>query len=43
MEARRLDDREAPQRELARQNKERQEERDSAAKPRLANRGAFRP
>jgi hypothetical protein len=42
-EARRLDDREAPQRELARQKKALEVERDDAAKARLANKPAFQP
>jgi len=42
-DARRLDDREAPQRELARENKARADERDAAAKARLANKGGFHP
>lgn len=42
-EARRLDDREAPQRELAREKKARDDEREAAAKARLANKGDFQP
>ena len=42
-EARRLDDREAPQRELSRQQKQREDEREAAAKARLANKGTFYP
>jgi hypothetical protein len=39
----RLDDQEAPAREIARQKKERDDERAAAAKARAANKGAFRP
>lgn len=39
----RLDDREAPQRELARQKKEVAESRASEEKTRLVNKAAFRP
>jgi hypothetical protein len=42
-EARRLDDLEAPQRELAREKKAREDEREASAKARLANKGAFEP
>ncbi len=42
-EARRLDDREAPQRELARQKKALDDERDAVAKARLTNKAAFQP
>jgi hypothetical protein len=42
-EARRLDDREAPQRELLRQQKARDDEREAAAKARLANKNTFHP
>lgn len=39
----RLDDQEAPAREIARQKKERDDQRAAAAKARVANKGAFRP
>ena len=39
----RLDDQEAPAREVARQKKERDDQRAAAAKARVANKGAFRP
>jgi len=39
----RLDDREAPQREVARQKKEQEDEAAAAAKAREANKGVFRP
>jgi hypothetical protein len=42
-QALRLDDREAPQRELARQKKEADETRTSQQKARLANKAAFKP
>jgi hypothetical protein len=42
-QASRLDDKEAPARELARQKKERDDARGAAAKARTANKGAFRP
>jgi hypothetical protein len=41
--AMRLDEREAPQREIARQKKEAEDTRASHAKARLANKAAFRP
>jgi len=42
-QAGRLDDQEAPAREVARQKKERDDARDAAATARAANKGAFRP
>lgn len=42
-EAVRLDEREAPQREIARQKKEVDDTRVSQEKARLANKAAFRP
>jgi hypothetical protein len=39
----RLDNQEAPAREIARQQKEREQERASAQKARAANKGVFRP
>lgn len=42
-QALRLDDREAPQREIARQKKERENARAAAEKARSANKGVFRP
>jgi hypothetical protein len=42
-QALRLDEQEAPQREIARQKKERDDARDTAEKARLANKGLFRP
>ena len=42
-QAQRLDDREAPQREATRQQKERDESRVAAAKARAANKSVFRP
>lgn len=42
-EAKRLDEREAPQREAARETKQRADEREAAAKARLANKGDFHP
>jgi len=42
-QARRLDDQEAPQRDAARQQKERDDDRAAAAKARAANKGVFRP
>jgi len=42
-QAERLDDREAPQREVARQQKERDDGRAAAAKARAANKSTFRP
>ena len=42
-EARRLDDREAPQREAAQQNQARENERAAAAKARTTNKGTFKP
>lgn len=42
-EAARLDDQEAPAREIARQKKERDDDRVGAAKARAANKGVFRP
>jgi hypothetical protein len=42
-QAQRLDDREAPQREVARQQKERDDGRIAAAKARAANKSVFRP
>jgi hypothetical protein len=42
-QSQRLDDREAPQREVARQRKERDDGRAAAAKARTANKGVFRP
>lgn len=42
-QAARLDEREAPQREIARQKKEAADRRESDAKARLANKAAFRP
>ena len=42
-QAARLDEREAPQREIARQKKEADERAESEAKARLANKAAFRP
>jgi len=42
-QALRLDDQEAPQRELARQQKERDEGRAAGAKARAVNKGVFRP
>lgn len=42
-EALRLDDREAPQREVARQQKDREDGRAAAAKARAVNRAVFRP
>ena len=42
-QALRLDDQEAPQRELARQQKERDDGRAAGAKARAVNKGAFRP
>jgi hypothetical protein len=38
-----LDDREAPQREIARQKKETEDARASQEKSRVANKAAFRP
>jgi hypothetical protein len=43
VQATRLDDREAPQREIARQKKETDDARASQAKSRVANKAAFRP
>jgi len=43
VEAARLDDREAPKREIARQKKETEDLRASQEKARLANKAAFRP
>ena len=43
VQATRLDDREAPQREIARQKKETEDARASQAKSRVANKAAFRP
>jgi hypothetical protein len=43
IEAIRLDDREAPKREVARQKKETDDLRASQEKARLANKAAFRP
>ena len=43
IEAERLDEQEAPQREIARQKKEREDGRATAAKARAVNKGAFRP
>lgn len=43
MQAVRLDDQEAPQREIARQQKERDDKQAAAAKARAVNRGAFQP
>ena len=42
-QATRLDDREAPQREIARQKKETEDARASQEKSRVANKAAFRP
>lgn len=42
-QAQRLDEREAPEREIARQQKERADGRDAAAKARAANKRVFRP
>ena len=42
-QAARLDEREAPQREIARQKREAEDRRESEAKARLANKAAFRP
>jgi hypothetical protein len=42
-QALRLDDQEAPRREIARQKKERDDGRTAAAKARVANKGVFRP
>jgi hypothetical protein len=42
-EAQRLDDQEAPQREVARQNKERDDQRAAAAKARSTNKDVFQP
>ena len=42
-QAARLDDQEAPAREIARQKKERDDGRAAAAKARAANKGVFRP
>jgi hypothetical protein len=42
-QARRLDDQEAPQREIAKQKKEQEDARAAADKARVANKGAFRP
>jgi hypothetical protein len=42
-QALRLDDQEAPRREIARQQKERDDGRAAAAKARVANKGMFRP
>ena len=41
--AARLDEQEAPQREIARQKKERDDGRANAAKSRVFNKGVFRP
>jgi len=43
IQATRLDDREAPQREIARQKKEAEDARASQEKSRIANKAAFRP
>ena len=43
IQAMRLDEQEAPRRELARQNKERDDGRAAAEKARIANKGVFRP
>ena len=43
IEASRLDEQEAPQREIARQKKERDDARAGAAKARIVNKGVFRP
>jgi hypothetical protein len=43
VQATRLDDREAPQREIARQKKEAEDARASQEKSRIANKAAFRP
>jgi hypothetical protein len=43
LQATRLDDREAPQREIARQKKEAEDARASQEKSRIANKAAFRP
>jgi hypothetical protein len=43
VQATRLDDREAPQREIARQKKETEDARASQEKSRVANKAAFRP
>jgi hypothetical protein len=43
IQARRLDEKEAPQKEIARQKKEAEDGRAAADKARVANKGAFRP